>query len=100
MNSTELQSTPARAEQDRAWAQDALAVQNACNLGGVAHSFTELQSAMAAAGLDTEARANHPATRLYACKIADLAGLNYWYDGAAERAAKELIAPVSQPVAA
>ena len=95
MNLTTLLSLPLD-EQQRAWAQDALLVQNASNISGVAHSFAEMQSAMAAAGLDTEARASHPATRLYACKIADLAGLNYWFDGAAERAARELLQPAAQ----
>lgn len=89
MNSTTFHPLPLD-EQERAWAQDALRVQNASNLSGVAHSFAEMLSAMVAAGLDTEARANHPATRLYVCKIADLAGLNYWFDGAAERAVKNL----------
>lgn len=96
MNFTAIIDRPL-SEQEQAWARDALVVQNASNLSGVAHAFAELQSAMVTAGLDTEARANHPASKLYACKIADLVGLSYWYDSAAEQAAKGLI---EQPQAA
>jgi hypothetical protein len=74
-----------------AWCRDALAVQNACNLSGVAHSWADLCVAMHRSGLSTTAQADHPACILYAAKTADLCGLHYHYPAAAEAAANELI---------
>lgn len=60
-------------------AKDALAVQDACNLSGVAHSFlVAVQAVNAEAsriGEGTEWRNNHPIIRLYVDKLASLAGM-------------------------
>lgn len=76
---------------EAAWCRDALAVQNACNPSGVAHSYTDLCSAMHQAGLSTVAICDHPASQLYAAKLADLCGLSYHYPSAAEAKANALI---------
>lgn len=54
--------------------EDALAIQDACNLSGVVHSFATAMSALCAEGLDTAARNNHPIAILFASKIASLTG--------------------------
>jgi hypothetical protein len=78
-------------DQQASWCRDALSVQNACNLSGVAHSFADLCVAMHSAGLGTGAICDHPASQLYAAKVADLTGLNYHYPAAAEAKANALI---------
>lgn len=55
-------------------AQDALNVQDACNLSGVAHDFARCMSDLCEHGLDTEARNKHPIAQLWADKIAHLTG--------------------------
>ena len=50
----------------------ALTVQNACNLSGVVHSFSEIKSRIEG---DTNERNTHPICKLFADKIADLAGV-------------------------
>jgi len=78
--------------QDQAhWCRDALAVQNASNISGVAHSYADLCVAMRQAGLGTSAICDHPASQLYAAKVADLTGLNYHFPSAAEAKANALI---------
>ena len=55
--------------------QDALDVQNACNLSGVAHSLFEVCRRLRASGVtDTSAVNTHPIVRMYASKIGDLTG--------------------------
>ena len=78
-------------EDQARWCRDALAVQNAANLSGVAHSFADLCVAMHQAGLGTSAICDHPASQLYAAKVADLTGINYHYPAAAEAKANDLI---------
>jgi len=57
-------------------AQDALNVQDACNLSGVVHGFsramTELREALPQAG--TDEINNHPISVMWASKIASLTG--------------------------
>jgi hypothetical protein len=78
-------------KQEADWCRDALACQNACNLGGLAHSWSRLTEAMSQAGLSTSAICDHPACILYSAKAADLCGLNYHYPSAAETKANALI---------
>jgi hypothetical protein len=54
---------------------EAIAVQDACNLSGVVHSFSQAMTALAELGVkDTEGRNRHPVAILYASKIASLTG--------------------------
>ena len=53
---------------------NAVAIQDACNLSGVVHSFAEAMSALCAEGLDTESRNRHPIAVLFSSKIASLTG--------------------------
>ena len=78
-------------EDQARWCRDALAVQNAANLSGVAHSFADLCVAMHRAGMSTSAICDHPASQLYSAKVADLTGINYHYPAAAEGKANALI---------
>jgi hypothetical protein len=55
-------------------AREALAVQDACNLSGVAHGFARAMSDLCEHGLDTDARNHHPIAILWADKIAHLTG--------------------------
>jgi len=59
--------------------QNALDVQDACNLSGVVHSFSEdvtkLFHESCAAGLGTEYVNRHPVVRLYLEKLCQLAGM-------------------------
>ena len=73
------------------WCQDALAVQNACNPSGVAHSFAALCEQMHQAGLGTTAICDHPAARLFAAKLADLMGLDLHWPRQAEEQAMAII---------
>ena len=73
------------------WCTDALSVQNACNPSGVAHSFAALCEQMHGAGLSTSAICDHPAAQLYAAKLADLMGLNYYFPRAAEEQAQAIV---------
>lgn len=54
--------------------QDAINVQDACNLSGVLHSFVRAMELLAELGLDTVAKAKHPVSVLYSSKIASLTG--------------------------
>lgn len=58
-------------------AQDALDIQNACNLSGVAHAFSGAMSALwthaHAAGMGTEWINTHPITIAYVSKLVSLA---------------------------
>lgn len=60
-------------------AKDALLVQDACNLSGVLHSFSQameaINAAMRDAGEGTDWRNNHPIVRLYVDKLASLCGM-------------------------
>ena len=53
-------------------AQEALDVQNACNLSGVAHSFARAMTDLADHGIHGDARNTHPISVLWADKIAHL----------------------------
>jgi hypothetical protein len=55
-------------------ATDALNVQDACNLSGVAHGFARAMGDLCDHGLDTNARNRHPISKLWADKIAHLTG--------------------------
>ena len=55
-------------------AHDALAVQNACNLSGVAHGFALAMSALCDHVRNTSERNTHPIAILWADKIAHLTG--------------------------
>lgn len=79
-------------------AQDALMVQDACNLSGVARSFQEAVQAVNEEahqlGEGTDWRNNHPVIRLFVDKLASLCGMQgpLAYDnyGAAERECRQL----------
>lgn len=64
-------------------AQEVLAVQDACNLSGVVHSWSRaissLRELMPTAG--TEAINRHPINKLWAAKVADLTGLGVLSEG-------------------
>lgn len=55
-------------------ARNALRVQDACNLSGVAHGFARAMGALCDLGLDTDAKNHHPIAILWADKIAHLTG--------------------------
>lgn len=54
--------------------QDALDVQNACNLSGVLFSFARHMQTLCDLGLDTDAKNAHPVSILFSSKIASLTG--------------------------
>lgn len=76
--------------------QDALMVQDAANLSGVVHSFSEVVSKIWKEGLDrghgTKYVNHHPITILYADKIADLSGSKDFkvYTAAYQKCVKEV----------
>lgn len=55
-------------------AQDALAVQDACNLSGVVHAFSRAMSAVRKHTNGTDEANTHPVALLFADKIMDLVG--------------------------
>ena len=55
--------------------QDALEVQDACNLSGVVHSFSKVMSSIMGDASNTHDVNRHPIAVLYADKIASLAGV-------------------------
>lgn len=55
-------------------AQEALDVQDACNLSGVVHSFSRCMTALSEHGLDTPEKNRHPVAILFSNKIAQLTG--------------------------
>lgn len=59
---------------DREHWENALLVQDACNLSGVVISFAEAMKVLCKEGLDTDARNNHPIAILFSSKIASLTG--------------------------
>lgn len=56
------------------WCETALQVQDACNMSGVVHSFAKIMGEMCEAGLDTDARNQHPVSKLFIAKLCSLAG--------------------------
>ena len=69
--------------------QDALLVQDACNLSGVVHSFADVITRIDYQ--NTEERNTHPICKLYADKIADLAKVRTFdeYSDAYQECVKE-----------
>lgn len=59
-------------EKEKRWAQDAMCVQDACNLSGVVISWGKILSEMTAAGYDTAGKERHPVTILFASKVDSL----------------------------
>jgi hypothetical protein len=59
---------------EKKWAKDALLVQDACNLSGVAHSFSRMLREMSDANMGTDARNTHPLSLLFSSKIASMTG--------------------------
>ncbi len=57
-------------------AQEALDVQDACNLSGVAHSFARAMSRLLRLGVEHAGPGNHPVAVAYADKIAQLTRLH------------------------
>lgn len=57
-----------------ALAKEAIDVQDACNLSGVAHGFARAMSKLCELGLDTNARNQHPVAVMWSSKIASLTG--------------------------
>jgi len=55
--------------------REALAVQDACNLVAVAITFANVVQALSSSGLDTMQVREHPASVLFADKIASLCGV-------------------------
>jgi len=55
-------------------AHNAIQVQDACNLSGVAHGFARAMSALCDLGLSTDERNTHPIAIVWADKIAHLTG--------------------------
>jgi hypothetical protein len=80
-------------------ASDALQVQNACNLSGVARSFLEAVKAVndEANRLNegTEWRNNHPIIRLFVDKLASICGMQgdsaFLHYGEADQACRDLL---------
>jgi hypothetical protein len=72
-------------------AQDALVVQDACNLSGVVHAFSRAMSAIRESTNGTAEANQHPVAVLFADKIMDLVGRPDFNDyGKAYDACKEL----------
>ena len=69
---------------------EAIAVQDACNPSGVAHSLIEVFRQVRAEGGDTDAQRSDPAVRLFVAKLADLCGLDYTWPRDADQACIEL----------
>ena len=69
-----------------ALAREALAVQDACNLSGVAHSFARVMSALCDRVPSTDNRNKHPIAILWADKIAHLTGTQQYGIDAVQRA--------------
>lgn len=70
-------STPEACEKIRALAlsrlaREALAIQDACNLSGVARTFAQVMRDLGALGLGTHERNTHPIAVLWADKISTL----------------------------
>lgn len=76
---------------DKKFWQQALAAQSACNLSGVVISFAEAMRALAAEGLDTDARNTHPISVLFATQVMHLtrADDTYAYSRAYAQALRE-----------
>lgn len=55
-------------------AREALQVQDACNISGVAHGFARAMSSLCDLGLATDERNRHPITILWVDKLAHLSG--------------------------
>ena len=55
-------------------AKEALDVQDACNLSGVAHGFARVMADLCHHVQNTDERNRHPIATVWANKIADLAG--------------------------
>lgn len=85
-----MDKTALRSMEEARWCKDALSVQNASNISGVAHSLADLCVAMHAAGLSTTAICDHPATQLFVAKLADLSGVNYFWPASAALKAQEI----------
>lgn len=75
--------------------QEALDIQNACNLSGVVHTLTERMADVWAEahelGQGTEYVNRHPLVVLYLDKLTQLAGLYIERDGALGRAYEEAL---------
>lgn len=92
--SVEVRTHEQRVVKVRTWkemAQDSLDVQNACNLSGVVHSFsniiTEVRTRLEAEGKGgTDAVNTHPVCILYADKVAHLTGTQHFGDDKVARA--------------
>lgn len=59
------------------WAREALSVQDACNLSGVVHRFSEILSEMCKLGWDTPKRNTHPVCQIWVDKLAALTRIQY-----------------------
>ena len=64
--------------------RDAILVQSACNLSGVAHSLVEACQYLREIGGDSRTIERDPAIVLFVAKLADLAGLDYHYPQVSE----------------
>lgn len=69
-------------------AQEALNVQDACNLCGVAQGFARAMVDLGAYTSGTAERNNHPVAVLWADKIASLTGIQSFNDTASDAYAK------------
>ena len=59
----------------RELAREAIQVQDACNLSGVAHSFAKAMSDLGEHTNGTDERNRHPIVRVYLDKMCDLTGV-------------------------
>lgn len=72
-------------------AQEALDVQNACNLTGVLHSFAKAASELRQIlNVGNDEAANHPIMKLWSDKVASLTGTQTWTVHSIVRAYKEV----------
>lgn len=55
-------------------AQEAIDVQDACNLSGVVHAFSRAMTCLCEMGMGTNERNTHPIAVLFSDKIASLTG--------------------------
>ena len=78
-------------------AQEALDVQDACNLSGVVHAFARAMSALCDHDLGTQSRNTHPIAIVWADKVAHLTGTQSLGNEAVMQAFKEVHALAAAP---
>lgn len=75
--------------------QEALDIQNACNMGGLSNGFARaVEDLSPHCPEGTSQRNRHPVTSLWIAKLADLAGIDYTYPRDADAQCRKWAADV------